>query len=536
MLIDLLYHSLPTAQKRRWHFNAFMLHIFSSLEEMRRSSSKPSVFATEDEYSLLRLARDTVRESPIIFLDEFQLPDRASAKLMSGLLVSFWSMGGVLVGSSNRQPGGLVKAAGTGREGEFEGFLEALGRRCEFWNMGGDRDWRRVEKSRWWKVDFGGAEKSKGPVDEPVDFGQSNGKIPKFCFLPNQNRENIQVMDERWKEAIRTTVANELQSTGYPPQPPGSPTQEELQWESQDFHVYGRKLHVSKCKNGVATFNFNDLCGKNLGPADYITLTSHFHTLFIDSMPTLTHSSLKNEARRFITLLDAIYESGVRLAIRIEGDKTTTIDDLFFPDAIVPAKKTSSGERKVDWDISGDSDAIQSEVFAESYQDLTSPFRPNISFYDSSPSSAEPTATPKVQVDFSQLAAFTGEDEKFAFRRAVSRLWEVCSEGWWTGVEWRPSVKSRLWENSSVHSNSLDHNATLRAVDSKAMDAAKIPEKVSGQERDGVLFSPFRRHPEPPPKFAMEHFWAVVRWGRRAGNWGKGVEGVKERKKGDREN
>ncbi|RPB12038.1 hypothetical protein P167DRAFT_565432 [Morchella conica CCBAS932] len=156
MLLDLLYHSLPTASKKRWHFHAFMLHIISSLEAMRRTRALPG---EENEYSLLRLARATVIESPVLFLDEFQMPDRAAAKLVSGLLVGFWGMGGVLVGSSNRRAEDLVQGAGAGREREFEGFLKALGRRCQFWDMGGSKDWRREARGRnWWREPprFGG--------------------------------------------------------------------------------------------------------------------------------------------------------------------------------------------------------------------------------------------------------------------------------------------------------------------------------------------------------------------------------------------
>jgi protein AFG1 len=176
MLIDLFADSLPTRKKRRWHFNTFMLKTFSKLEQLRiarRSQTrKPSLAAEEDDHSMLWLARDLIEKSPILFLDEFQLPDRASAKIMTNLMTGFFSLGGVLVTTSNRMPDELAKAAGiefvppaassrrgllgwkgagvarsnrmfSGGQGEFAQFLELVKARCEVWEMEGRSDYRR---------------------------------------------------------------------------------------------------------------------------------------------------------------------------------------------------------------------------------------------------------------------------------------------------------------------------------------------------------------------------------------------------------
>ena len=110
MLIDLLADGLPNARKRRWHFNTFMLYAFSQLERFRRAS--PATASPDNEYSLLWLAKQLVEESPILFLDEFQLPDRAASKILSHLFIAFFQLGGVLVASSNRVPEELQKAIG----------------------------------------------------------------------------------------------------------------------------------------------------------------------------------------------------------------------------------------------------------------------------------------------------------------------------------------------------------------------------------------------------------------------------------------
>ena len=97
-------------RKKRWHFNTFMLYTLSQLEKHRASHSVASTLNAE--YSLAWMAKKLVDESPILFLDEFQLPDRAASKILSHLFIAFFQLGGVLVASSNRMPEELQKATG----------------------------------------------------------------------------------------------------------------------------------------------------------------------------------------------------------------------------------------------------------------------------------------------------------------------------------------------------------------------------------------------------------------------------------------
>lgn len=183
LLVDLLADCLPNRRKRRWHFNTFMLETFARLEQLRKSRLQQPIGAAADgtpneEHSLLWLARDMISTSPILFLDEFQLPDRAASKILSNLLTSFFHLGGVLIATSNRMPEELANASGVnfaappasrlgllgsrwgllgtkdqgGRskkmfagKGDFAAFLEVLRARCEIWDMEGGKDWRRRE-------------------------------------------------------------------------------------------------------------------------------------------------------------------------------------------------------------------------------------------------------------------------------------------------------------------------------------------------------------------------------------------------------
>lgn len=198
MLIDLLAQGLPTERKRRWHFNTFMLYTFSQLEKFRQSHTE--LDGNEKEYAMLWLAKKLVEESPILFLDEFQLPDRAASKILSHLFIAFFHLGGVLIASSNRVPEELQKAIGIEytvppsdgflkslflggarsrgtrhSQNDFAAFLEVLKARCDFWHMDGATDWRRRETEVKIAVDAISIE-GTGLVAEHAD--SQEGRLP----------------------------------------------------------------------------------------------------------------------------------------------------------------------------------------------------------------------------------------------------------------------------------------------------------------------------------------------------------------------
>ena len=86
----------------------------------------------------------------------------------------------------------------------------------------------------------------------------------------------------------------------------------------QVLEVQGRELIVPGAARGVARFCFADLCEQPLGGADYIAIASHFRTVFIEHIPLLGRDQ-SNEARRFITLVDAFYDRGVKLVVTADG-------------------------------------------------------------------------------------------------------------------------------------------------------------------------------------------------------------------------
>ncbi|KAI9822762.1 MAG: hypothetical protein M1832_002995 [Thelocarpon impressellum] len=547
MLVDLLADCLPNKKKRRWHFNTFMLETFGRLEQLRRNQQ-----AGDEEYSLLRLARDMISTSPIMFLDEFQLPDRAASKILLNLLTFFFHLGGVLIATSNRMPEELARASGIefapppsqlgllgrswrwtgssnagpsggffGGKAEIAGFLEVLKARCEVWDMEGGRDWRRRDAGDELPLEGSGVLKDlktgypgmeSDASEDHLSTGASGKGIPDNYFTqPAADTAAIARQKQEWDAVV--LAATDSIST--------------VPWQATSMRVYGRTVRIPRASNGTCLWTFDELCATNLGPADYITLASTFHTVVLTDVPVLTLSH-KNEARRLITLLDALYEARCRLLMSAAAGP----DDLFFPEATRPSSPTATSAS-----ANADSDAIYAETVAEVHQDAIAPFRPNVAAYEPSsphrsvladedadfnPRTTVPGAGNEIgrTLDFSATTAFTGEDERFAYKRARSRLWEMCGRRWWSQAAdagfWRPlAPEQRAWE--------LGVSPTITA-----------PTKVDAEGEEQRFphgASPFRVSPDPPPRFGAMHAWGVVRWGRRAGRWGRGVEALREEKR-----
>ncbi len=597
-----------------------MLETFSRLEQLRKSRlaeslAVPGTGSQDEEHSLLWLARDMISTSPILFLDEFQLPDRAASKILSNLLTSFFHLGGVLIATSNRMPEELANASGTefaappssrpgllgkrwgllgsrnqgGRsenmfagKGDFAAFLEVLRARCEIWDMEGGKDWRRREAEEEasngqgldeanyqynvegfeglepmapgnWGLGYEQSLHVKESSEEvPLKKKDSKMIAPKYYFVrpsPALSPEEVVTLDSIWEaselHAIQSPIPLPNDDLGIP-------------WKSTNLRVYGRDFLVPRHLSGVTKWTFDELCGTNLGPADYITLASTFHTLILTDVPILTLLQ-KNEARRLITLLDALYEARCKILISAEAGP----DDIFFPET-KQTPKDGISTASVD-------DEIYPETFSEIFQDQTSPFRPNTSSYISSasppsyPSSPLPSSQSQASSarsiladedsdfgpvygagrshgpsdgapgagneigrqspDFARTGTFTGEDERFAYKRARSRLWEMCGKRWWARNEegwWRPLGRDvRRWEGGREDSSSH----------APAQGVPRTEESIRQKELFKHGASPFRTSQEAPPKFGWEHAWGLIKWGKKAGAWGKGVEGLGERGK-----
>lgn len=582
MLIDLFQDSLPNRKKRRWHFNTFMLDTISRLEQLRMSRSLAGTGGLQDEYSLLVVARDLIEKSPILFLDEFQFPDRVAAKILSNLMTSFFQLGGVLIATSNRMPEELAKAAGMdfarpvsklsrlgwrlgmsgsvgrddgpGQLGEYAAFLQVLRARCEVWEMEGKKDYRKLE------IEDGGLRTKKvrstadgdtgalaiGAVDGVTEQTETTDAskevvLPRNYLIQPSTAEDLTAFAESFNALVEHATSH-----SYP-----------IPWTRSTITVYGRPITVPAQYNGVAFFTFQELCCAILGPADYITLASTYHTLIVTDIPIMGLLQ-KSEARRLITLLDAMYEARCRLLITAAAGP----DDIFFPEKAGTSTATSSDELT--------NDAVHPETFSEIHQDLTSPFRPNISSYanggtslamdaleDDPPNRYRKPGTSftderrQGMPDFSNVGGLTGEDERFAVKRAQSRIWEMCSGRWWGRAAeekdmgwWRPLPQDlRHWERRQVLTSSVADDVAATGNVSEQSDVRMLQDSEQLRKRQEEVFperqeamfphgaSPFRTDPDAPPKISWTHVWGTVQWGKRAGAWGKGVEGLDQRRR-----
>lgn len=650
MLIDLFADCLPNRKKKRWHYTTFMLHVLHKLETLRRSRQLiiPTSLGQEDDYSLLWLARDMISTSPILFLDEFQLPDRAAAKIMTNLMTCFFHLGGVLIATSNRMPEELAKAAGMDfaqpaasnsgvlgwslglgrrksaepsvKRSEFAAFLDVLRARCEVWEMEGGKDYRRGEaetdvsqdESHAAQPEIEGStgleDMSTGNVglgwEQSVAINESAssptmsaGALPKNYYVKPGSLDGPE-KHERYQRSLARLITNATSTQAA----------ESVPWEGSSIRVYGRDVPIPRQYAGVTLWSFEELCINPFGPADFITLASTYHTLILTDVPVLS-SLQKNEARRLINLLDALYEARCKLIVTAEAGP----DDIFFPEQkVAPPPSSSESHNKGHGRETVDQDAVYSETLSEIYQDVTAPFRPNISPYTepgvSAPEEADGTharfagmfaqnthkysqggISPADQLEdtppntlprragsalgldtgddiavsnsstsrsqagpnFQKAGVFTGEDEKFAYKRARSRLWEMCGGRWWARGQnaevggpgnnkmsedprswWRPIAPDvRRWEGSITTSDtvpSFDSAGTSDAA-TQALEGTGSSRNID-QNADEVLFrhgaSPFRTATEPPPKFSLQHFWGTVKWGRKAGRWGQGAEAL----------
>ncbi|KAF2210507.1 hypothetical protein CERZMDRAFT_69492 [Cercospora zeae-maydis SCOH1-5] len=549
MLVDLFADCLPTRKKRRAHFNTFMLDTFAQLEALRsdrmrmeRSRLPSQLGFAEDDHSLLYLAKEMIQKSPILFLDEFQMPDRVASKILTNLMTTFFQLGGVLVATSNRMPEELAKAAGidyappaqqgsfgwqfglgrrrqlSGRRGghnEFAAFLDVLKARCEVWEVEGSRDFRRLDSG------------SVAPLkhidllgDDGLDSGYGSVDISSASLVDEidavepaavQLPKHFDVAAEGATAATDAAIGQALNGTSV------------AAWAPATMIVYGRKVKVPRAHEGVTMWTFDELCKGTYGPADYISLASAYHTLILTEVPILNWL-MKNEARRFITLLDALYECRCKLFVSAAAGP----DDIFFPEEKKRAEEGGSG------------DSVYSETLSEVYQDAVAPFRPNV--LTQTPNYAEPEnelerkpidpdeVRYSARPDFQKTSAFTGEDERFAYKRAQSRLWEMCSARWWQreGPDWhRPTPKEiRRWEREAYDpaagAKRFTSNTEIR-MGASTEDITRPPE--SFRQYDG---GPFKPKLEPARKIGWIHAWGLGKWGKRAGAWGKGVDGLKD--------
>jgi cell division protein ZapE len=254
MLMDLAFAHIDIAPKRRTHFAPFMLDVHQRLRAAR---------ATEEGDPVIAVAKQLANEVRFLAFDEMMVTNSADAMIMSRLFTALLDEGVKLVTTSNRPPVDLYKD-GLNRE-LFLPFIALLQARLEVVPLNGPTDYRldRLQGVETWHVPNG-----------PAATAALSDAFFRLTDYPVEDRANV-------------------------------PTEE--------LDVGGeRTLHVPKSLKGVAVFSFKRLCGEPRGAADYLAIARHFHTVIIVGIPVLTRE-MRNEAARFVTLIDQLYEQKVKL-------------------------------------------------------------------------------------------------------------------------------------------------------------------------------------------------------------------------------
>jgi cell division protein ZapE len=261
MLMDLFFATSAVAPKRRAHFHEFMAEVHGAIHARRQAG---------DHDPLISVADQIARSARLLCFDEMQVKDIADAAILSRLFTALMERGVTVVTTSNRPPSDLYKD-GLNRH-LFLPFIALIEARLDVIALDGPTDYRlaRLAGTQTWHV-------PNGP------------------------------------EATAALSAAFFRMTDYPPEDRAHVPTAELELPG------GRTLHVPKSLKGVAVFSFARLCRQPLGAADYLAIARHYHTVFIVGVPVMRPEN-RNEAIRFIHLIDALYEHKVKLIAAADAE------------------------------------------------------------------------------------------------------------------------------------------------------------------------------------------------------------------------
>ena len=256
MMMDLFFHQVQIKEKRRLHFHDFMKEVHQRILEKRKIE--------KNKDTVLLVGQDLAKKAKLLCFDEMEVKDIADAMILSRLFEVMFAQGTILVTTSNQPPDGLYKD-GLHRD-RILPFIENLKLKTDVVEIPEGEDWRKRSLSgqKYWL--------------NPVNI---------------KNREKI-------NEIFKTL------SIGF-------------EIISENVEVSGRKINIPEVAAGVARISFDDLCNKPLAAADYIEIALRYKGIIIDDIPNL-NDNLRNETRRFIWLVDALYDKNCFLIANANAD------------------------------------------------------------------------------------------------------------------------------------------------------------------------------------------------------------------------
>jgi cell division protein ZapE len=254
MLMDLFYEACPIREKRRVHSHAFMLEVHDFVHQWRKRHNSDAIAA---------LAQHIRSSERLLCFDEFHVTDIADAMILVRLFRRLFELGIVVVITSNCHPSELYHD-GLQRD-LFLPFVGILQQKAQIIELLAEQDYR-------------------------------------LSHLHSLKTTYYYPLDRQAAEFIRQSY-NDL--TNYAPMIPGT------------VEVLGRKVVLSAVHGNVALTSFDELCMHALGPADYLEIGRRFDIVILADIPKMTTEKC-NEAKRFVTLIDALYEHKVKLICTAE--------------------------------------------------------------------------------------------------------------------------------------------------------------------------------------------------------------------------
>jgi cell division protein ZapE len=254
MVMDLFFEASPVVRKRRAHFHEFMSHVHERVRVFRQLLKDGEI---EGEDAIRLAAAEIAEESWLLCFDEFHVTDIADAMILGRLFTRLFELGVVLVATSNVAPSELYRD-GLNRA-LFLPFIAMIEKHMEVTELKARTDFRleKLAGQQVWYV----------PADDAATAA----------------------LDEAWRRLVGS-------ASGVP----------------QELSVKGRRLRVPRGAMGVARFFFHDLCEQPLAAPDYLRIAHEFHTLIIDRIPVMGFDE-RNAAKRFIILIDTLYDHSVKL-------------------------------------------------------------------------------------------------------------------------------------------------------------------------------------------------------------------------------
>lgn len=256
MLMDLFFETTTNvSERKRVHFHAFMREVHHHLHSYRKTVKAGQPSSSTDP--IKELGRTILEGAWLLCFDEFHVTDIADAMILGRLFETLFEQGVVMVATSNRPPQDLYKN-GLQRD-TFEPFIAMINDKQDVLEL-----------------------------DNGVDYRLNRLKLMNVYLSPADTKANSK-LDEDFEEL----------STGAYPRP-------------VLLTVKGRQIEIPHAAEGVAMASFSELCEQPIGPSDYLEIASCFHTLILKNIPQLGPEN-RNEAKRFATMIDALYEARVNL-------------------------------------------------------------------------------------------------------------------------------------------------------------------------------------------------------------------------------